>query len=79
MNRWQKFAIAFSALLLAPLFCWGDTISGRVVGVTDGDTVTVLVNGHDQYKIRLSGIDAPEKKQAFGTPKIHLDTGNIIP
>lgn len=52
--------------LITPLICWGDSFYGRVVGVTDGDTVTVLVNGHDQYKIRLSGIDAPEKKQPFG-------------
>lgn len=53
-------------VLLAPLICWGDSFSGRVVAVTDGDTVKVLVNGHDLYKIRLSGIDAPEKKQPFG-------------
>lgn len=52
--------------LLAPLICWGDSFSGRVVGVSDGDTVTVLVRGHDQYRIRIEGIDAPEKKQAFG-------------
>lgn len=37
-----------------------------MVSVADGDTVTVLVDGHDQYKIRVSGIDAPEKKQPFG-------------
>lgn len=53
-------------VLLAPVVCWGDSFSGRVVGVSDGDTVTVLVNGHDQYKIRIAGIDAPEKKQPFG-------------
>ena len=55
-----------SVALIAPLICWGDSFSGRVVGVSDGDTVTVLVNDHDQYRIRISGIDAPEKKQAFG-------------
>lgn len=42
------------------------TISGRVVTVTDGDTITVLDNTNTQHKIRLAGIDAPEKKQAFG-------------
>lgn len=52
--------------VLISFSCFGDTLSGRVVGVTDGDTVTVLVNEQDQYKIRVSGIDAPEKKQAFG-------------
>lgn len=40
-------------------------IEGRVVGVHDGDTITVLM-GKEQYKIRLDGIDAPELSQAFG-------------
>lgn len=43
-----------------------DTLQGRVVGVSDGDTVTVLDASNTQWKIRLMGIDAPEKKQAFG-------------
>lgn len=42
-----------------------ETIEGRVVGVSDGDTITVL-RDKEQVKIRLSGIDAPEKAQAFG-------------
>jgi endonuclease YncB( thermonuclease family) len=37
----------------------------RVVGVTDGDTIAVLRNGHHEA-LRLHGIDAPEKGQAFG-------------
>lgn len=36
------------------------------MGVADGDTVTVLDADKVQHKIRLSGIDAPEKKQPFG-------------
>ena len=40
-------------------------MSGKVVAVADGDTLTVLV-GKQQVKIRFSGIDAPEKKQPFG-------------
>jgi len=43
-----------------------ETITGQVVGVTDGDTITVLNADKVQHKIRLAGIDAPEKKQAFG-------------
>lgn len=39
---------------------------GRVVGISDGDTVTVLDANKRQHKIRLSGIDAPESGQAFG-------------
>ena len=40
-------------------------IVGKVVGVHDGDTLTVLV-GQKQFKIRLDGIDAPELSQSFG-------------
>lgn len=43
-----------------------ETITGRVVGVADGDTITVLDGDKVQHKIRLTGIDAPEKKQPFG-------------
>jgi len=42
------------------------TIEGLVVGVADGDTITVLDQQKNAYKIRLQGIDAPEKNQAFG-------------
>lgn len=42
-----------------------DSLLGRVVGMTDGDTVTALYAGNQQHKIRLQGIDAPEKKQPF--------------
>jgi len=53
------------ALLLA-FACNAETITGHVVGVADGDTITVLDADKVQHKIRLAGIDAPEKKQAFG-------------
>ena len=42
------------------------TIEGKVVGVADGDTITVLDAGNRQTRIRLQGIDAPESRQAFG-------------
>ena len=54
-------AFTFSVSCLA-----GDVIQGRVVSVSDGDTITVLDADHQQHKIRLSGIDAPEKAQSFG-------------
>jgi len=41
------------------------TLTGRVVKVTDGDTITILVNGGKQERIRLLDIDAPEKKQPY--------------
>jgi len=43
-----------------------DQLAGRVVKVADGDTITILDSSNTQHKIRLSGIDAPERKQAFG-------------
>lgn len=45
---------------------FAEPIVGRVVGVADGDTLTILDVLKHQHKIRLSGIDAPEGGQAFG-------------
>jgi endonuclease YncB( thermonuclease family) len=48
-----------------PLYA-AEFLEGRVVGVHDGDTVTLLIPGNKQVKIRLAQIDAPESDQAFG-------------
>jgi micrococcal nuclease len=57
-------ALALILLLLLPSLSWA--WSGKVVGVTDGDTITVLHEGRGE-KIRLYGTDCPEKGQAFGS------------
>jgi endonuclease YncB( thermonuclease family) len=65
--------ISLAAALLACLgTAQADVLEGKVVGITDGDTVTVLVDRRE-VKVRVAGIDAPEKKQAFGQrSKEHL-------
>jgi endonuclease YncB( thermonuclease family) len=55
--------LAVSCLLLLPCPTWAWT--GKVIGVSDGDTITVLRERQPQ-KIRLYGIDCPEKRQPFG-------------
>ena len=55
-----------AAIFLFTLDAHAATLSGRVVGISDGDTVTLLDRTNTQVKIRLSGIDAPERAQPFG-------------
>src|SRR4051812_14645673 len=65
----RSIPFVFACVFLPILFCspvTGQEFTARVVGVSDGDTITVLSNGNDQTKIRLHGIDTPESKQAFG-------------
>src|SRR5687768_8777528 len=52
-------------LLLAPGLVSAAELRGTVVGVSDGDTITVLDADRRQHKIRLAGIDAPERHQGF--------------
>lgn len=58
--------IALTLMLTAVAAVQARTYSGKVVGVTDGDTITVLDSAKRQHAVRLAGIDAPEKKQAYG-------------
>jgi endonuclease YncB( thermonuclease family) len=53
-------------MLLMVSVASAETLTGTVVGVADGDTITVLDAHREQHKIRISGIDAPEKAQPFG-------------
>jgi endonuclease YncB( thermonuclease family) len=58
--------ILLSLILSFSAIAHAETITGRVVGVSDGDTLTILDPSNTQFKIRLAAIDAPEKTQPFG-------------
>ncbi len=45
---------------------YAQKLTGKVVGVHDGDTVTILDAENTQHKARLGRIDTPELKQPFG-------------
>ena len=70
LNR-KQINISMKRLLIILITIYFSNVSaeefeGRVIRVTDGDTIAVLMASNQTVKIRLAGIDAPEKKQAFG-------------
>lgn len=64
-------AILAALLVVFAAAAGAATLTGRVVAITDGDTITLLDADRVQHKIRLSGIDAPEK----ANKKVPLDVG----
>ncbi|PLX83264.1 MAG: nuclease [Desulfuromonas sp.] len=65
LKQLQKTFLAAALLLFLALPCIGETFTGKVVKVTDGDTISVLHQGRPE-KVRLAEIDCPERGQAFG-------------
>lgn len=66
MNSILLRSLTLALVLMVQNSAAADEIRGRVVGVTDGDTLTVLDFDRHRFKVRLAGIDAPETRQAFG-------------
>jgi len=58
--------ITLGVLICLSLPASADSLTGKVAKITDGDTLYVLDANYQQHKIRLAGIDAPERKQAYG-------------
>ena len=75
MHKATKTIVKFIAIYLLVFagLAYGEQITGKVVGVMDGDTIEVLDASKTTHRIRLEGIDAPEKAQPFGArSKQHL-------
>ncbi|HLU03208.1 MAG TPA: thermonuclease family protein [Advenella sp.] len=58
--------IAIIMLAPAPPVLAATWLEGRVVGIADGDTLTILDKARQQHKIRLAQIDAPESGMPYG-------------
>jgi endonuclease YncB( thermonuclease family) len=61
----QKRFFVAAVLFWVALQVHAGTLAGKVVAIADGDTVTILDRDNRQHKIRLAGIDAPERKQPY--------------
>jgi endonuclease YncB( thermonuclease family) len=59
----MKFLLIY---LLFIVNIYANQIKGKVIHISDGDTIHILTTEKEKYKIRLNDIDAPESKQAFG-------------
>jgi endonuclease YncB( thermonuclease family) len=57
--------ITLLILLLSSIACGSQTLTGKVIGIMDGDTFKLLTPDSTVVKVRLANIDCPEKKQPF--------------
>jgi micrococcal nuclease len=65
-NPMKKLVLVFAGSLVSFFALAIDVISGKVVTVIDGNTVEVMAQDNEIYKIMLHGIDCPELGQAYG-------------
>lgn len=62
----RQVLIITLCLMLTSTPSWAITLEGKVVKVADGDTITIMDGKDKKHRIRLGGIDAPEKDQPYG-------------
>lgn len=65
MQKALSFALLLVLVLISKLAA-AEMLFGYVIGISDGDTITLLEGSDLQHKIRIGGIDVPEKAQPFG-------------
>lgn len=75
----MRILFAYLITFLIGFSAYGqNTLSGTVISVSDGDTFTMLTQGNRQVKIRLHGIDCPERRQDFGTAAKNYTSSQIF-
>lgn len=63
----MKTILFYFFLLTSNVIFCQTTLTAKVVGIKDGDTVVVLDSLNNQITLRLAEVDTPEKNQPFGT------------
>jgi len=73
----MKKLIVFFVLINLCSNLYSQTLTGRVIGIKDGDTVVVIDSLNIQTILRLADVDCPEKSQPFGTKSKQFTSDQI--
>lgn len=64
MRKWKNIGALF--FLITAITAQTETLTGKVLYISDGDTLKILTGSSKKMRIRLAGIDTPEKGQPYG-------------